>query len=195
MTIRRGEEWGRPVVRPADLRRAESDAELAEWVAAGRPGEYGLCAGDLHRSVGAPPDRSEMRRLPCDAMRVVTDTGEWIAVAHVVARRSWWRGPIVAVMNADHIGDWNVAPRAHPDDGRLDVVEVSPAMAMRDRLQARSRLAAGTHLPHPSIATRSTERAEWDFGRRLRLHIDGVDRGSSRRLSVEVLPDHFAIVV
>ena len=35
-------------------------------------------------------------------------------VAHAIARRGWWRGRILAAMNAEFVGDWKVAPRAHP---------------------------------------------------------------------------------
>ena len=32
-------------------------------------------------------------------------------------------------MNVDRLGHWDVAPRAHPNDGRVDVVEVDAAMS------------------------------------------------------------------
>ncbi len=38
---------------------------------------------------------------------------------------------IVAVMNVDHLGAWDVAPRAHPNDGWLDVIEVDASMSLR----------------------------------------------------------------
>jgi diacylglycerol kinase family enzyme len=136
-----------------------------------------------------------MQLLPVDALEVTFDAETTIAVAHVIVRRRWWRGPLLAVMNADHVGNWNVAPRAHPNDGRFDVVEVAPTMSIRHRLQARARLAQGTHVPHPDIAVRAASTAVWEFRRPMRLAVDGVDRGRVRRLAVRLVPDHFSVHV
>ena len=127
-------------------------------------------------------------------MTVVADDRRITGVAHVVARgRTWWRGPIVAVMNAEHIGAWDVAPRAHPNDGQLDVVEVDAAMTMRARWQARRRLPAGTHVPHPAIAMSRAKHRSWTFERPLRLWVDGVAHGTVRSLGVAIEPD--AVIV
>lgn len=195
MTIRKGEPWGEPVARPADLVRYGSDAELAAALATDPHRPAGVTAGDLHRALGSPPDRSDMQRLPIDAMDVEVDGGRVHAVASVVARRSWWRGPIVVVTNVGHLGEWNVAPRAHPNDGRLDVVVVDAAMTLRERWQARSRLRTGTHVPHPRIAVRTTTEVDEMFDRPLRVAVDGRDVGSSRRLRVAVVPDAHSVVV
>jgi diacylglycerol kinase family enzyme len=118
-----------------------------------------------------------------------------LAVAHVVARRGWWRGSLLAVMNADHVGDWNVAPRAHPNDGKVDAVEVAASMSLRHRWQARERLPQGTHVPHPSITVRTLTESAWTFERPMDVRIDGVAHGRATRLAVDVLADHFAIHV
>jgi len=195
MTIRKGEQWGRSVGRPERLTLADSDQALAEMIAAGDDRPVGVSGGDLYRSVGAPGERESVMRLPIDALRVNADGASYVAVAHVLVRRSWWWGGIVAIMNVDHLGEWNVAPRAHPNDGRFDVLEVDPHMTLRERLQARRRLEQGTHLPHPRIATRSGTEATWEFRRPQRLWIDGVRTGYVRRFSVEIEPDGFAIHV
>src|SRR5262245_59005451 len=194
MTIRKGEQWGTPTTRPTDLVVAGSDAELAALVARDPGGEYGLRGGDLYRSLGAPPERETMQRLPLDALMVRADDGdEVLCVAHVVARNGWWTGPILAIENCGYVGHWNVAPRAHPNDGRFDVVEVSGSMSVRQRLQARRRLGAGTHVPHPDITIRTAESGEWRFGRPTNLYLDGVQRGRCTRLMVTIAPDHFSI--
>ena len=196
MTIRRGEEWGIAVARPVDLRIAPDDAALALMVASDAARPVGLSGGDLFRSVGSPAPRDPVQRLPIDAIQVSIDDREPVlAVAHVVARRYWWRGAIIAVMNADHVGDWNVAPRAHPNDGKLDVVEVAASMSLRHRWQARARLPQGTHVPHPAITVRTVAEADWTFATPTPVTIDGVSAGRARRLVVSVLPDHFAIDV
>lgn len=197
MTIRRGEEWGTRVPPPAGLMVATSDAELAQLVIDDARGAYGLSGGDLHRSLGAPPARSspgeDLRRLPLDALRVRTDDREMLAVAHVVARNGWWRGQLLAILNCADVGNWNVAPRAHPNDGRFDVVTVDAAMSLRQRWQARRRLPLGTHVPHPAIDTKTAETGAWDFARPREVYVDGVRCGRATRLEVTIAPDHFSI--
>jgi len=192
MTIRRGEEWGVPVDRPAELLVLGSDAQLAAHDGASpiAPG-----AGDLYETLGSPPlDRPVVQRVEVDGVRVVLDgAAERWAIAHVVARRSWWRGPVVAAMNVSQLGAWRVAPRAHPNDGLLDLIEAAPELPWRARWAARSRLPAGAHVPHPQITLRRAERASWTFGRPMRVWIDGVEIGRARQLDVEVVPDRYTV--
>lgn len=195
MTIQKGAEWGTPIERPDDLVVANSDAELAALVGTGTVRSLGLAGGDLHRSLGSPGPRQQMRRLPVDALMVEIDEARSLAVAHVVARRSWWRGTVLAVMNCDHVGVWNVAPRAHPNDGRFDVVEAAPTMPLRSRLQARTRLASGTHVPHPKVSVTTATQRSWRFETAMRIWVDGVEHERCTRLSVAIAPDHFEICV
>lgn len=199
MTIRPGEEWGRPADGHITVTATATDAELAGLVAAGNTGPFELAAGDLHRAVGSPPAGSRHQVVPVDALVVRLDDGpEQVAVAHVVARRPGplgaWRGPLLAVCNGDHVGRWNVAPRAHPNDGRADVVEVA-SMSLRTRWQAWRRLPHGTHVPHPSIATRSVRAARFEFTQPRRVWIDGISAGECRSLDLAVRPDAFELVV
>ncbi len=187
MTIRRGEDWGEAVAAPAGLVEVTTDADAAESVAAGRP--VRLCGGDLWATLGAQTRDTTVVRFPVDLLHVEADGRSLTAVAHVVARTSWWRGPLLAVMNADHLGRWDVAPRAHPNDGYADVVEVDPAMGARARWQAWRRLSTGAHLPHPLLHNRRITAESWTFTRPLRLWVDGVARGTVRSLRVTVEPD------
>lgn len=190
MTIRRGEPWGSEVPRPDDLVLAHSDRAIVD---AGEP--VGLAGGDVFRSLGSPDRRDPVQRVELDGIEVeLDDDRRYLAVAHVVARRSWWRGRVIACMNVDHLGAWNVAPRAHPNDGRIDVVECAPTMSLRARWAARGRLAAGTHVPHPDIeVTRVIER-RWTFDRPHRIQVDGDEIGRSRTLAVRCLDDRFTVL-
>lgn len=195
MTIRRGEPWGSEVGRPADLLVVGSDADVAAAFSDAPARPVGVSGGDLHRSLGAPIARADAQRLPLDVLRVSADGVDHVAVAHVVARRSWWRGRIVGAFNVDHLGPWNVAPRAHPNDGRMDVIEVDGAMPLRQRWQARARLPAGTHVPHPMISTRTASETSWSFDRPHGLWLDGRRVGDVSSLRVAVEPDAFAVIV
>lgn len=136
-----------------------------------------------------------MQLLPLDLLHIVADRKPLVAVAHVVVRRSWWHGPLLAICNVDQIGAWKVAPRAHPNDGKLDIVEVASTMRPRDRWMARSRLPQGSHVPHPKISVRAVADANWQFERPQGLWIDGVAIGRVTDLSVTIEPDAFELHV
>jgi hypothetical protein len=191
VTIRPGEPWGTEIARPGDLVEVDTDHALAARGSA----LTGVRGGDLFQSLGAPPSRDPVQQLPVDGLRVRLDGEVRDAVAHVVLRRGWWRGRLVAVMNVDRLGDWNVAPRAHPNDGRFDVVEVDPAMTLRDRWAARGRLPAGTHVPHPRISVSRGTSQRWTFDRPIGVWLDGVSAGRHRVVEVEIVPDRYLVVV
>ena len=140
---------------------------------------------------GSKPDAGRLKAAT--GVGVAADVGaalidgrlHWF-VAHLVARRSWWRGRLLVVANASFIGDWNAAPRAHPGDGRLDVFDTDPPLTVR--LAARRRLPSGTHVPHPSITQRRTAAAQFDLSPALDVYVDGRHMGRARTLSVRVEP-------
>lgn len=202
MTISPGAPWGRSVARPVDLVTVPDDPSLAAALADRDGPPVSVAAGDLARTLGVASrgptgeGRGMVHELPIDLLEVRLDDRHepLTACAHVIARSPWtrghwWRGPIVAVMNAEFVGEWDVAPRGHPNDGRAEVVEVDPAMSMRQRGAARRRLGSATHVPHPRIATRSVRSSRWTFPYPLVVLVDGRAVGRSGSLSVEVRPD------
>jgi hypothetical protein len=196
VTIRPGEPWGREIPRPAELVVVGSDAEFARSVALDPGRDFALSGGDLHRTLGSPPPPGDVvQRLPVDLLEVVVDGVGRTAAAHVVIRQRGWRGRVVAVCNADHIGRWNVAPRAHPNDGRFDVIDVDAAMSWRDRWEARRRLPTGTHVPHPAISVRTAAAWSWQDPSGALVLVDGVDLGRCRSVEVRILPDAASVHV
>lgn len=203
MIVRKGATWGAPGPLPDDGVVVDSDLAARRVVTdarrASRPvPALGLLAGDLARTCGATG--SEARLHGDDAQRLTVDLGEVLVdgslhffVAHLVARRSWWRGPIVAAMNAEYLGDWDVAPRSHPGDGRLDLFEAEPSVG--DRWKARSRLRTGTHVPHPAIRARRVKAVQLDLAPGTKVWLDGECVGSARALSIRCVPDALTVVV
>ena len=201
MTIRKGEQWGETVESPSDLHVAPDDAAAREWVVRHRTAAHdvgqhgtqlGLGAGDLARTMGGGrPGRfpGTVTRACVDLLRVTAGDDTTWAVAHVVARRSWWTGEVLLAMNAQFLGPYDVAPRSHPNDGRVDVVRVDSAMSWRARAHARSRARTGSHLPHPQLHATSgpTHRAE--FSRPLVVWVDGVRWRTASTIDITVEPD------
>ncbi|MCY4069248.1 MAG: hypothetical protein OXE79_09145 [Acidimicrobiaceae bacterium] len=195
-----GVDWGTPGEIPEDARRAAGDAAAAAIFAEARkadrePPPVLLLAGDLASTLGArAPHESEPQpaqtvfgvRMSVDVGVALVDGRLHWFVAHLVARRSWWRGRLLVAANASFIGRWNAAPRSHPGDGRLDVFDADPSL--RVRLAARRRLPSGTHVPHPGITQRRITAAQYDLTPGLDVRIDGVRTGRARSLSLRVEP-------
>jgi hypothetical protein len=203
MTIKPTQGWGRVVDRPANLVTVADDATLAALLDAIRLNPtlppVAVGGGDLARTVGgadrAAADRSTVNELPIDLLTVrLGNADPVIACAHIVARSpwwrgSWWRGSVLVVMNAEFLGSWDVAPRGHPNDGRVEVFEAGRDLTLRQRLAARKRLRTATHIPHPAITTRSVRQASWTFPRPMAIAIDGRRCGRSTTIDVVVTPD------
>jgi hypothetical protein len=205
VTVRKGAAWGAPGALPADGVVVRSDAEARAAVEAARRERrpfpaLGLLGGDLCRTMGGRGDEARLRDgsgtiAPVDLGEVLIDGRLHLFVAHVVVRgRTWWRGRIVAACNAQFVGSWDVAPRAHPGDGLLDVLDVAPGFGLGDRWKARRRLGTGTHVPHPKIEQRRVSAVQLDAGG-LDVWLDGERLGPARSLSVRVEPDAITCVV
>ena len=203
MTIRRGEEWGSAGALPEDGVLVRSDAEARAVVEhhrrVGLPiPPLGLLGGDLCRTLGGKGDEArlrspEARQLPVDLGAALLDGKLHWFVAHLVVRRSWWSGRILAAMNAEFLGTWDVAPRSHPNDGRLDTLDAD--LPLGDRFKAQRRLATGTHVPHPGITERRVDAAQFEFDKGMPVWLDGESLGTVRRLSIRVEPDALICVV
>ncbi len=203
MTIRKGQDWGAPGALPDDGVVVRSDAEAREVVTAARregrpPPALGLLGGDLCRTVGGIGDEARLRSpqamtFPCDLGAVLLDGRLHWFVASLVARGPWWRGRAWLAMNAAWLGRWNVAPRAHPDDGLLDTFDAR--VPAGQRLAVGRRLRLGAHLPHPGIAERRAKAVQTRLDRPLTVWLDGTPVGKATALSVRVEPDALTIVV
>ncbi|HEY0519437.1 MAG TPA: hypothetical protein VGC84_08075 [Ilumatobacteraceae bacterium] len=202
MTIRKGDAWGEPAACPSNVRVVATDRELRDWVVWHRTRnmpvqDIGVSGGDLARTCGGATGAQPVSaKVTLDAMRVELDDHEptW-GVAHVVVRRAWLSDEVVMAMNAQFYGHYDIAPRSHPNDGKVDVLHVDRAMGWRERLHARSRARVGMHLPHHFLAMRSVADLEIEFDTSMVVWIDGSRCGTARRVCVTVEPDAFSAYV
>lgn len=206
MTIRPGEAWERPIDGVRELPVVRSDRELAAVAVAGlsdgRPaGPVLLRGGDLHRTLGSPAPRADPVAADVDVLEVIdADRGAVLghAVAHVVITAgrgpSYLVGEVIVAGNSGHLGSFEVAPRAHPGDGLVDVVAISARMSIRQRMTAMARARSGGHLPHPDITVSRVPACEIDFDRPARVRLDGERVGRVRAVTIRVLPDAVTIV-
>lgn len=197
MTIRRGADWGTPGTVPDDAIFVSNDAEANKAISGPRRARRPtpplcLVGGDLARTLGVRNNEVSLRAGAGTHVRVdlgvaLLDGCLYWFVAHLVARHSWWRGPIVVAANAAFIADYNVAPKAHPGDGRLDLIEANPTFG--ERLQARSRLRSGTHVPHQNIKMRRCAAAQLELERHTPIILDGIPHNKAKTLSIRVEPE------
>ncbi|CAB5120950.1 unannotated protein [freshwater metagenome] len=200
MTIRRGSDWGRLGTPPEDLPSARSDREIGEHLGNGL-NTIRLCGGDMFATLGGSTSESPTPslELPIDVMQISfkhsrdSELKIRVASSHCVlrainARGGWFRGSSVAVMNAQYLGKWDVAPRGHPNDGRVEVLEVDARMSVRQRMIARLRMKTGTHLPHPDISVKSVSEFTWS-GSALTMWIDGAKIGVVQFVEIQVMKD------
>ena len=204
MTVEKGRPWGEagPLPEGAVLVRTDGEARMALEAARRDRRELptlGLLGGDLCRTLGGRGDEARLRGgevhlAPADLGVVLLDGKVRYFVALVVVRRGWWRGPLVAAMNAQYLGRWDVAPRSHPGDGVLDVVEVDAGMGVGERWKAWRRLPAGAHLPHPAIAVRRVPAVQLDVAG-LGVWLDGERQPAASTLSIRLEPDAIRLAV
>jgi diacylglycerol kinase family enzyme len=203
VTIRRGEPWGTNAPLAAGAPVLGNDAAVRAHVEAARRrgeadlGEVGLLGGDLCRTLGGPGDRERLHsadavRVPVDVVRAELDGEPHWFVAHLLAHHPGWAGEAAVAMNAEWFGSWKLGPRAHPNDGLVDVTV--GALGWQQRLQARRRVTSGTHLPHPRLRVERTGHTTITFRRPVPVRLDGSPCGRRRHLVLTVEPDALTVV-
>ena len=206
MPIAKGQPYGVPGPLPDGAVGGRSDAEAREAVERARREKrplppLGLLGGDLCRTLGGGrrgtggEDRLRSTGgvcFPVDLGEVLLDGRIRLFVAHLVARSRLWTRAFVA-MNAQFLGDWNLGPRAHPNDGLLDTYDAR--LRPGQLLPVRARLRHGAHLPHPGIEERRVAALTVELERPLTVRLDGVRVGVARSLAVRVEPDALQVVV
>ena len=194
MSVERGRDWGGRGRVPEDAPVVDCDAALSDLLSSGEVGPGGppvvLTGGDLCRTLGgrggARPG-GEATIVEVDVGQALLDGRLHRFAAHVVAG-SWRRpGRWWVAANAAHRGRWNVAPRAHPGDGLLDVLDAD--LRVGEVPAAWRRLGSGLHVPHPRIAVERTGSTSRSFPVPVPVRIDGRPAGTAREVMVRLDPD------
>lgn len=162
--------------------------------------EFVLTAGDMWRTIGGSTSHDDLRTVvPVDLLTVEYRVGDVVehswALAHAVFRRSkgrFGRRDVTYVMNAQFLGEWDLAPRGHPNDGRMDVVTIAADMSWRQRRLLRRRLPTGTHVPHPQIRTQSLA-GPWIADEQGTLVLDGAAPLSVDAVRIELVADALTV--
>jgi hypothetical protein len=202
MTIRKNEDWGSTVVRPENLVICETDAATSQlatdfYLQQKPMPAIAITRSSLSRTLGkegSNVNSQNMQATPFDLIEVTFVDASMIeqkvlALGYGLLRKSWWRGDIVAAMNTSFIGDWDCAPRSHPNDGKFDLLAVNGEMKSTQRLIASRRLKFGTHLPHPQISVKQLTSFEADCSAKPNLYVDNRRFMSVNQCKFRLLPD------
>ena len=199
MTIRPGDQWGEPWLGAVELKSVADDqamaAEAMTALGRGNSAIFAVGSGDLARSLGLTHEleRAEPMSYPFDLGTVKLDSGLTVPfVTHCVVRNTGWLGEAAAIMNTGWYRRWYLGPRAHPNDGLLDITW--GRLDLRQSIMAWRRARTGTHLPHPELKTRRVSHWEHQFQRPKTVWVDGVRVGRTAGLFVETIADAFTVV-
>jgi hypothetical protein len=212
--------WERPAQGPAEWHVEGDDATLAAAVRdhpGARVGFRPDPTSDLARALGLHGTGGDELELGLDALRVAADERELFAVNMVVIgappdRTTWltrtqgFRVTVdgrvahdgtatgVVVATGQYLRGNDVIPRGHPGDGRAEV-QVH-AVTRGQRAGVRARLPQGVHVPHPDITQTAGRTVEVIAATRpAPLEVDGVSTPPATRVTVEIVPEAYLIVV
>lgn len=198
MTIRRGDSWGTVEDWDPSVPSVGTDADLHHAVANGES-RVRPVAGDLSSTLGIRPGgeltgaRTRGRFLPMDAYSIEWSDARGVTDAercfvHLVHGR-WWRGKSWWCASGGFVRGRDVLPRSHPNDGIVDVLHVSSAMSLRQRIAAIRRTRWGTHVPHPELEILRGPQVEWSTSSPESLYVDGRKVGDAVSVRITVLSD------
>jgi hypothetical protein len=218
--IEKGRPWERPATGPPAWAVDGDDAALAAAVRdqpGARVGFHPSPASDLARALGIHGSGDATLELGVDALRVTADARELFAVNMVVVgtapdRAGWFSAApelrvevdgrvvhdaaatTVVIASGQFLRGNDVVPRGHPGDGRAEIQVY--AVPRGQRSGVRSRLPQGTHLPHPDITQTTGRRIDVIAAKRpVDVEVDGVASPAAVRVTVDVVPEAFLIVV
>jgi len=206
MTIKKNTEWGQEVAQCPPHQCVGSDHEMGTHLNNQSGNFFALTGGSLFETLGrpsAPVVGGVAHCLPCDAISVsIVARGtqiELTAVNDVAIRNSWshggWlRGPVLVVTNTGMRRGRQIATRAHPNDGHLDVVSVS-TMNMRQRIIGWSKAKSGNHVPHPKILISKTTHLDLAVSAKQLIVIDGRRHNHVSRVTLTIAPDTAHVLI
>ena len=184
MPITPGSPWGTTSPIPERVHRLSSDRELGTFLRDNTAQHIHaqslfLQSGDIARSLGVnrTAKDTECLRVVIDAISVSYTDANGVGYSDVcigslsIARR-FLRGAVSVVTNSGYWRGHEVAPRAHLNDGKLDIFEMSGAMRLGQRRLMWKKTKLGTHLPHPLLSYSQGDFFHW-AGSPQRLTIDG----------------------
>ena len=207
MTISKHGSYGSQVSRPTTLHVLQSDLEIAQhYVSGDTATPCTVTKGSLAQALGISSGRiqnldpnQQMTLVDIDLLQIDfrattpstanSSTSSRIVVAGTIAiQNRTLLSTCLILSNSGLLRGRDVLPRAHPNDGFVDVLEVDPKISIRQRAIAWRRSAIGSHLPHPSFRVSRSIDFQWS-GSPAHMIADGVTYKGVVWLQCTVLAD------
>lgn len=200
MTVQKGVDWGALVTTPGGPWASGGESDLSEHVNQGSSMPFQVTDGALYELLGHPasPVGSHMcRELPLDLISIEMTTSGGVDMTlrgfNVVIRRRLTRGGMLrgSVVVASSLGMYRIlrlSNRAHPNDGRMEVLAIDRA-PIRQRLLGFSRLRRGEDALSAHFRVSHESRFESEIPSGYVVLIDGRRVSAVRHVRLSVATD------
>ena len=206
MTISKLSAYGTSVVRPKQLVVLRSDREIAsDFLKGGQRSTNTVISGSIAQALGITSKDSSsssaalVTHVLIDLLQIefrTTKTKDQIlrmvVAGSIMLQSHTLLNTHLIISNSGIVRGRDVLPRAHPNDGFVDVLEIDEAMTTRQRLSAWRRAKTGSHLPHPQLRASRSPEFEWS-GRASRMVADDVTFAGVEWLRCKVLTDAISL--
>ena len=211
MTISKHGLYGTPVSRPTTLHVLQSDLEIAQhYVSGDTATPCTVTKGSIAQALGISSGRvqnldpnQQMTLVDIDLLQIdyrtttslnananakSSTTSRIVVAGSIAIQHRTLLSTCLILSNSGLLRSRDVLPRAHPNDGFVDVLEVDPKISIRQRAIAWRRSAIGSHLPHPSFRVSRSIDFQWS-GSPAHMIADGVTYKGVVWLQCTVLAD------
>ena len=207
MTISKHGLYGTPVSRPTTLHVLQSDLEIAQHYSSGdtattctvTQGSIAQALGISSGRIQDPEPNQQMTLVDIDLLQIdyrtttpstanSSATSRIVVAGTIAIQHRILLSTCLILSNSGLLRSRDVLPRAHPNDGFVDVLEVDPKISIRQRAIAWRRSATGSHLPHPSFRVSRSIDFQWS-GSPAHMIADGVTYKGVVWLQCTVLAD------
>ena len=211
MTISKHGLYGTPVSRPSSLHVLRSDLGIAQhYVSGDTATTCTVTKGSIAQSLGIssgriqdPEPNQQMTLVNIDLLQIdyrtttslnananakSSTTSRIVVAGSIAIQHRTLLSTCLILSNSGLLRSRDVLPRAHPNDGFVDVLEVDPKISIRQRAIAWRRSATGSHLPHPSFRVSRSIDFQWS-GSPAHMIADGVTYKGVVWLQCTVLAD------
>lgn len=220
MTIRKHEDFGKSISRPLNLIELQDDRDIARRYlqriinddsdagdAVNHNSSFTVAHGSIAQALGIErksnqkkeSNSSNMIQVSLDLIKIEyrtianrTLTHELIGAGSVLLERTRLCNTFLIVSNSGIVNGRDIFPRAHPNDGLLDVLEIDSEISLRQRLVAWHKARIGVHLPHPQLHVSRHTQFEW-AGHPSRMVVDGASFHKVDWLRCSIVKDAISI--
>lgn len=202
MTISKLSAYGTSVARPQHLVVLRSDREIAnDFLKGGQRTSNTVIQGSIAQALGITSHDSrtntgahvthvmiDLLQIEFRTTKTKDEVSRIVVAGSILLQHHTLLKTHHIISNSGIVRGRDVLPRAHPNDGFVDVLEIDEAITTRQRLFAWRRSRTGSHLPHPQLRASRSPEFEWS-GRASRMVADDVTFAGVEWLRCTVLTD------